>query len=484
MEGSPNPLAWLALVLLIPFCFFAYARWSPLYAACVTLFGSAMFAPCLIGWDFPLLPALDKETLPAICSILACALYRSAALSAKPFRGPEALLLVWCCSTFVTAFTNGDVLVYGPRVIPGLTAYGGLSDCMTNLVTWFPPFYLGRCLIRTSRDLRVVFRFCAIAGLVYVVPILWELRMSPQLHRIFYGFHQHDFVQTVRASGYRPMVFMRHGLVVALFVCVTLVSAAVLVRTKTPLRPLFTSGRTVFVLVVVLLLCKSVGAIVEAMLIVPIVLFASTAAQGRLAVGIALVILSYPLARAMGWVPVEELASFMGQFVSPERVGSMFGRMLTEDDILNRARERLTFGWGGYGRIHVYSPVTGAQWSVIDGYWVAVLASEGVIGWACLFGMMLWPVVVAGMSLKRIADPRDRQLVAGLAVICAVYVFEWLPNSSVSASMTFLTGGLAGVVPRLLGRGGASHPTRALSTTAANPRPRRRAEMRSAVQSG
>ena len=47
---------------------------------------------------------------------------------------------------------------------------------------------------------------------------MFEARLSPQLHSRLYGFTQHDFLQTVRGDyTYRPMVFMQHGLAVAMF---------------------------------------------------------------------------------------------------------------------------------------------------------------------------------------------------------------------------------------------------------------------------
>ncbi|MDC7223945.1 MAG: hypothetical protein PQJ60_09405, partial [Spirochaetales bacterium] len=41
--------------------------------------------------------------------------------------------------------------------------------------------------------------------------------MSPQLSRWIYGFHGHAFIQHIRGNGYRPMVFMQHGLMVSLW---------------------------------------------------------------------------------------------------------------------------------------------------------------------------------------------------------------------------------------------------------------------------
>lgn len=461
MEGTPNPLAWLALFMVAPLSFYAFSRWRPLQAAFIVMFGGAMLLPCLIDFDPPLLPPLDKETLPPVCSLLACAILHPRALRARPFRGPESLVLVACVGLVFTAINNPDSLTYGPAVIPSLSAYSALSDCISYVMTWFPPFYLGRALVTNGRGLRLLLRYMAIAGVIYTIPILVELRLSPQLHRWVYGFHQHDFIQTIRLGGFRPMVFMRHGLVVAMFMSLTLLSAAGLYRAKVPLRPIATAGRTTALLLVILVLCKSTGAYFAVAVSLPVVLFLSPVIQIRLALGIAVLILSYPIARSMDWIPVDAITEWMTKVVNEERAKSLWFRLTTENEILERARERMTFGWGSSGRYHIYSPATGAQVSIIDGYWAIAFGSSGAVGWACLFGMMLWPIVAAARALKKIKSLQDRQLVAALALIVALYVFEWVPNSSVCAQFTFATGALAGVVPGILAEQGRNKPARA-----------------------
>ena len=63
------------------------------------------------------------------------------------------------------------------------------------------------------------------AALIYAPLCLLELRLSPQLHRWVYGYHQHDFVQTMRDGGYRPMVFMEHGLMVSFWMAAAALTA-------------------------------------------------------------------------------------------------------------------------------------------------------------------------------------------------------------------------------------------------------------------
>ena len=74
------------------------------------------------------------------------------------------------------------------------------------------------------------------AGLVYVPFCLFEVKQSPQLHVIVYGYMPHDFGQQVRFGGYRPMVFLGHGLLVAFFMSTAMILAGS-AGPATPTRP-------------------------------------------------------------------------------------------------------------------------------------------------------------------------------------------------------------------------------------------------------
>src|SRR5690606_33843621 len=79
----------------------------------------------------------------------------------------------------------------------------------------------------THRDLAVAF---ALAGLVYTLPVLFEVRMSPQLHAIFYGFFPHSFGQHIREGGFRPAVFLGHGLLIGMLFSIAILAALSLWR--------------------------------------------------------------------------------------------------------------------------------------------------------------------------------------------------------------------------------------------------------------
>ena len=116
-------------------------------------------------------------------------------------------------------------------VFAAMSLYDGLTLAVRWVVTLGFPFVLGRLLARRPEDIRLVLSALVIAALLYSVPILWELRMSPQLHHQIFGINPGSaWKQTLRGEGYRPMVFIGHGLGVSMFVAMACVAAAGLWR--------------------------------------------------------------------------------------------------------------------------------------------------------------------------------------------------------------------------------------------------------------
>jgi hypothetical protein len=55
--------------------------------------------------------------------------------------------------------------------------------------------------------------------------ILWEAKMSPEIHMSLYGYFPHEFLQHLRAGGFRPVVLTGSGLECGLFVASALIAA-------------------------------------------------------------------------------------------------------------------------------------------------------------------------------------------------------------------------------------------------------------------
>jgi hypothetical protein len=108
---------------------------------------------------------------------------------------------------------------------------------------------------------------------------------------------------------------------------------------------------------------------------------------------------------------------------------------------MDKAREQLWFGWGGFGRNRLYDDA-GRDTAVTDGYWIIVLGSGGLVQLVCSFGLLLYPVIRVARVLRRVREPRDRFLLAGLAVALVCYVFDLLPNGMYNPIPLFLAGAL------------------------------------------
>ena len=440
--GEPNFIAWAALVLFAPFTLICFARMRPHIAAAWTLIGAVMFLPEVIRFDLPALPPMDKLTIATTWVFVGCMWKARHRISrARPFRGIDLFFVVVLVAQLGTIVTNGDALVTGPVTRQGLTLYDAFAGMVKDTLGLFLPFLIGRAMFRTRDELNEVLRILVIAGLVYTAFALFEVRMSPQSHRLLYGFHPASFEMTIRGGGYRPTIFMLTGLGVAMFFLSAVIAA--IARWKVGQS----KGYVPAWLTLVLVLCKSTGAIVYAVFLVPIVALVRKP-RFTLSLGLALLVFTFPLLRGADLFPTRQITDvFMG--VSEDRALSLWFRFENEDALLERARERPLFGWGGYSRQRIFDEATGEDLSVTDGQWIIELGQRGVIGFVGLFGLLLWPVVQTYRARKKITDESDRILIGALALIVAINAVDLLPNGTFSFLPYFYSGILAGVLPAL-----------------------------------
>src|SRR5205823_6404880 len=126
------------------------------------------------------------------------------------------------------------------------------------------------------------------------------------------------------------------------------------------------------------------------------------------------------------------------------RADSLKTRFDNEDALLNRASERLLFGWGGFGRNRVFSEVSGADTSLTDGRWILTMGNYGLLGFLAEFGLLAVGVFRARTAVKYIRSREERILLAALAIIVAINIIELLPNSTLTPWTWLLAGALLG----------------------------------------
>jgi len=431
LETEGNILSVLVFFLWVPLALWGARRWPPAKAASLLLLLPLMFLPERVEFDLPGLPPFQKTQITIVWVSIGLAMFhRQRFKSLELSRSIKLIIALLLGGVMVTVFLNTDGFVNGATYLPGHGPYDAVTEFLGKLIEYVLPFLIGAAFFRDSADLRVLFRMLVGAALAYGVLQLIEIRVSPQLNYWVYGFYQHQFAQMMRGGGYRPMVFMSHGITVAMFTMVGALAAAALYRTKTPIFRRVKAQWAIGYLFVLALLNKSAAAFVYTLVGIPLILFTRPKTQYRVAVVLAVLALTYPAFRSADLVPVESLSDFATAQFGEERADSLMVRLINEEELLARAKERPAFGWGTFCRRCIFDPWTGKQTSISDGEWVITMGQFGAVGFLAKYLLWLFPIFVAARRQRLIPKESDRRLVAALALILGISAFDLIPNSS------------------------------------------------------
>jgi hypothetical protein len=408
-----------------------------------TILGAYMFLPVDAIIKFPMIPAFDKDSIPNIAAFVACMIaLRRPIKVLNGFGLAELLIVTLLITPFVTSVLNGDPVIAGRFILPGVGIYDAGSALITQFIALLP-FFIGRQVLRSEADTKEILRVLTVAGLIYSLPMLLEVRLSPQLHAWIYGYFPHMFAQTFRDGGFRPVVFMGHGLLVAFFIMTAAVAAAAFWRTGAQVVRVVRvpTGVIPFYFGVLLFLCKTLSSLLYGVLIVPLVRFANPKLQTWIAVTMVTIALLYPTLRAEDLVPTDTLLNVAGS-ISEDRAGSLETRFTNERQLLEKASQRFYFGWGRFGRSRVYSEY--GDISLTDGAWVIIMGEFGIVGFLATFGLLALPVFRAASSMRYVPSTNDRIYFAAVTLILAINLIDLLPNSSLRPWTWLLAGALMG----------------------------------------
>lgn len=435
-----------------------FRRMTPDRALIWTILGAYMLLPTLVSVDPPVAPPISKDGLAAISATL-CVLFvlgdRFALLPSN--RVGKFLMILFVLSPYVTALTNPDPVPIGlAGVLQGQSLYDGLHEMIGKILTILP-FVLAYRYLGTEAGLEAITRALMVAGLIYAIPMLIEIRLSPQINVWVYGYFQHDFAQAMRAGGFRPFVFMPHGLWVAFFALMTSMSAlTVFLSAPSAERPRYAA--IALFLLVLLIGCKTLGVMIYAAVLTPLILFAPRRTQVLFAGVLAIVVATYPTLRGTGTIPIQDIADF-AYSLSPDRAQSFMFRVQNEEALLAHAAERPWFGWGGFGRNQIFDPVTGQNLTVVDGTWIIILTINGWLGYVAKFGLLVMPLLMMAREawLGKVGISRWS---ASLCLIYAANLIDLLPNGTLIPFTWLLCGALTGQAEELarIRRGEAAAP--------------------------
>lgn len=414
-----------------------------------SVLGAYLILPVGTSFEIPVVPSLDKTVISNLSILLCCLLFvREKWLGALKDTAVATLAATFILSPFFTAFFNPEPLIYADRFIPAMTMYDSLAQAAVNAITLIPLVAAYGLINSDERRWQVIMILVA-AALAYSVLMLIEVRLSPQLHRMVYGFFPHSFGQQMRAGGFRPVVFLGHGLLVAIFCAMAAIAAIARWRDARG-RQRTRAGLIALYFGVLLVLCKSVGAMILAAVFLPIVAFLRAKRVAMIAAAACVMMLLYPAIRSAGLVPTVTISELTGSF-SSDRQGSLGVRLINEDLLLTRAAEKPIFGWGSWGRNRLYSPEDGKDLSITDGAWIITLGMWGWVGYLSMFGLLCSGC--ARLLWSRRSSGAISVSSAVLCILLTVNLLDSIPNASIRALTWLLAGAIFSIArkPRKTG---------------------------------
>ncbi len=420
-----NIFAHIVMAVWIPTVLVLFALLGSRRAVVVTFFGAWMFLPMAI---YPLAGLPDYSKMSATCAgiFIATLIFDvKRVLRFKPGL-VDVPMAIFCLSPFISSELNG------------LGAWDGASEVIGKVITWGLPYLIGRLYFNDAQSLRELAVGFFIGGLLYVPLCLFEMRMSPQLHNMIYGFFRRS-VQT-RYGGWRPGVFMDGGLQVGMWMTGASLAGIWLWKTGA-LRRLW--GLSVELLLIPLLvttvLCRATGAL--ALLAIGLAaMWACTEMKSRLVLAVLLLIPPvYVGVRATNLWNGEPLTTIAG-WAGSDRAASLQFRFNNEDMLAAKALRQPLFGWAGWSRSRVHDE-WGNDISVTDGLWIIELGQHGIVGVAACLTTMLLPLTVLARRFpaRRLTSAEFAPSLA-LGVLVCLYAIDCLPNAMVNPVFT-LAGG-------------------------------------------
>ena len=415
----------LVLLAWIPVCAVFFAVMQPVRALALAY---------LIGWlALPVARVqlagfsdIDKILATNIGVFIGTALFVTRHFKGYRISVADLAVVLFAIGTGITSVVNG------------LGVYDGASSLSRQVFLYVVPFTLGRMMIKTTHDLREVCRMVVIAAAIYAVPTIWEWRMSPQFHEHIYGYFHSGWNMYYRWGFWRPVVFFPMALALGIFMAWTALLGVAMLRTE--------QSRPVLGMPWCFVVCMPMLGLLASMSLGP---------WGLFLVGLGVFYLwRRTRSRLVIWLPVLFSISWMGgrytgltdgswlasavTSISVDRAASLQYRVDAETLLLERAKMRPVFGWGGWGRSRIRNE-EGRDLVATDGLWIIFVGAYGLFGLVAFFLWWCWPLFLgqrAGPALWQHPE------IVALLIAVGLQAVNLLFNGFLSPILTMLSGGL------------------------------------------
>ncbi len=440
-----TPQAQLAMLAWIPILLYLFVRFPVQKAVVIGFIGAWLFLPQKAGFSFPGFPDYSRISAASYGILLATCIFDVGRFQRFKLGWFDLPMLIWCLCPIASSVSND------------LGLYDGLSSALSQTVQWGFPYFLGRIYFNNLKGLRLLAVGIFLGGIVYVPLCLYEIRMSPQLHSMVYGYFPHSFAQTARYGGFRPQVFMQHGLAVGLWMmAATLVGIWLWQAGVIKQVWRISMGWLVPVLLITFILCKSTGAWL--LFALGLVIFFAARQLGTALPLLLLIggIFFYPYYVATGQftqLQQDKIISVMTEITNEERAASLGHRFKNEQILGDKARQRIIFGWGGWNRNRVYQVHhwTGELVDLAkpDSLWIITFGTMGLVGLFSIIASLSLPIVIFCWRYPaRLWFNLKVAPAAAVTIVLALYMTDNLINSMFNPVFPLASGGIAGMLLR------------------------------------
>ncbi|MEG4327690.1 O-antigen ligase domain-containing protein [Microcoleus sp. herbarium5] len=422
----------LAMFGFIPVVFYLFVRFPAQRAVIISFVAAWLFLP-QASYPIPSLPPYTKISAACYGILLGTLIYDTARLTSFKPGWLDVPMVIYCLCPIISQVSNGG---------------SPISPTINQIVTWGLPYFLGRLYVGSLDGLRQLAIGIFAGGLAYIPFTLVEGVRGPILHQMIYGVNAfEDWGQARRLGGWRPVVFMQHGLMVGLWMMTAALIAVWLWQTGTLKK---FRGRNIKTLAIILtiafFLCRSTGAYSlfgMALLVLFSAKFFRTSLPLLLIIGY---IVFYLYIAASGQFSSQDVVAFINQIFGEERAASLKFRFDNEEILGEKARQRFIFGWGDSGGNRVYNE-WGDDISVTDSLWIIAFGINGAVGLVSLFSSLLLPVIVFCFKYpaRTWSNPKVAPA-ATLGVALSMYVFDCVLNAMTNPIFALIAGGISGLV--------------------------------------
>jgi hypothetical protein len=448
----------IALAAWVPISLFCFRRYAVRIAILINFVGGWALLPSaaftqtndpfpywILGTCLPSDHFFTKASVTGFTCLIGVLLFDRESFLRFKLSFWDLPMLTWCVVPVFSALANMQTFPVAVR-----------SE-LYQILTWGVPYFFGRVYFADTISLRMAAKAFVIAGMAYVPICLIEVFTGPQIYAHLYGYQPYRWIGAQRYVGFRPIGLLEDGNQLGIWMATSALIAVWLWRRRLVAEifgiPIAWISS---ILLVVTLLCQSVGSIVILLCLLPFVFIRQSYLPRAIAALFLLAILAFMGLRVANFISLRSLvehnaiAHSAAEFFKGIQRQSFGWRLSQDEKHLDAALEEPLLGSGAWD----WWRASGSRpW----GLWLLALGMYGLAGLLALECLQLLPIARILWSPLARGDTQAFDLRSALATAIFMSAIDNLLNGSM-------------ILPLLLVIGGLSAP--AMSRSATNTRKR------------